>query len=436
MSEIIVPEQTLSGLEEIDGLYGLEASGIFTKIMPCREYEIMFDGTKYVRTAKILTDGSDAYVYVGNGFLIGWSEEDTGEPFSIGVALLEDGGLIDVIVTNQSGDSHTVSVTKTGTVLIEQEFDGFGFESSFNGNALQLYYSVADLTVGENYNLKIDGTVYQCEAKSEISEGIDMITLGNLGLLAEDYENTGEPFLIANVSPIASEFPLGTTIIIMQADSEKTSYTIGISPVEKAKTGVDIVLYDRNGEPVTYEGIETITTDTPVDGERATFIYGTLLSGFEIGLNLKNGDQKINVPDGNLIKEATVNKPETLVPENILAGVEIAGIVGTHKDDTVLTDMEIPLDMAEGDQELSVPDGYVVKTAVIKKPETLVPENIVKGVEIAGVTGSVQTIADAESLEQMLAQLTEENIGNAYKYLGKTTDDYNNGDIYVVENVS
>lgn len=92
--------------------------------------------------------------------------------------------------------------------------------------------------------------------------------------------------------------------------------------------GVDIVLYDRNGEPVTYEGIETITTDTPVDGERATFTYGTLLGDVEIGLNFKSGDQKISIPDGSLVKEAVVKKPETLVPGNIANGVEIAGVTG------------------------------------------------------------------------------------------------------------
>lgn len=434
MSEIIVPEQTLSGWEEISGLYALEAPGIFTKIMPCREYEIMFDGTKYVRTAKFITDGSDANVYVGNGFLLGLSEEDTGEPFLIAVAP-EDGGFADLIATNQSGDSHTVSVTKTDTVLIEQEFDGFAFVSDYNADILQLLYSAADLTVGENYNLKIDGTEYQCEAKSMESDGITTVFLGNPSISSEDYENTGEPFLIAFIPQIDGELPFGLTSIMIQADSEKTSYTIGISPAEKAKTGVDIVLYDRTGEPVTYEGIETITTDTPTDGERATFTYGTLLGGVEIEPNFKDGNQKLSVPDGKLIKEATVKKPETLVPENILAGVEIAGIVGTHKDDTVLTGMEIPLDMAEGDQKLSVPDGYVVKTAVIKKPETLMPENIVKGTIIAGVVGEKNILQEITTENEMNEAFIEKNLGNAYMYLGESTEDYTYGDIYIVESV-
>lgn len=405
MSEIIVPEQTISGFAGDNGLYVAQAEGAFNRIMPSREYEIVFDGTKYTCIAWLLKEetSSSVGICVGNGYLAAGTGEDTGEPFLVVVELTEDGEFQCAVGTTHSGDSHVISITKTDAVLREQEFDGFSFGSGVN--AMELNYSVADLIAGENYNLKIDGIDYQCEAKAESSDGMDAVVLGNLGLLSEDdFENTGESFLIVNISPIASEIPLGATLIVAQADSEKTSYTIGISLAEEAKTGVDIVLYDRTGEPVTYEGIETITTDTPTSGKRATFTYGTLLSGVEIGLNLKNGDQKISVPEGSLVKEAVVKKPTTLIPENILAGVDIAGVVGTHKDDTVLTDMEIPLDMTEGDQKLSVPDGYVVKTAVIKKPETLIPENIKHGVNVAGIEGGYLGDSEEKTVELDFAE--------------------------------
>lgn len=387
MSEIIVSERTISGFEDSgEGIYMTLADGLFTKIMPSREYEVVFDGTKHTCMGKFLLDeNGNLVVYIGNGGIVGYSE-DTGEPFIIAYQVTQEGAFADVIATTLGGDSHIVSVTKADGVLIEQEFDGFGFESIFNGNILQLYYSVADLIVGENYNLKIDGTEYQCEAKSETFDEMDMIVLGNLRLASEDYENTGESFLIATASPIASETPFGITSIVMQADSEKTSYTIGISPAEKAKTGVDIVLYDRTGEPVTYEGIETITTDTPTDGERATFTYGTLLGGVEIEPNFKNGNQKISVPDGNLVKEATVKKPETLLPKYIKKNIEIAGIVGEFVGDE--TEKTVELAMADGDQVIKADTDTVMTKVIVKKPETLIGDNIVKGVEIAGVAGT------------------------------------------------
>lgn len=90
----------------------------------------------------------------------------------------------------------------------------------------------------------------------------------------------------------------------------------------------DIILYDRTGAAVTYEGVETLTTDTPVEGERTTFTHGVLMEGAEIELSMAAGDQEFSVPDGYLIKKVIVKKPETLVPENIPKGIEIAGVLG------------------------------------------------------------------------------------------------------------
>lgn len=62
--------------------------------------------------------------------------------------------------------------------------------------------------------------------------------------------------------------------------------------------------------------------------------------------------------------------------------------IETGGDYTVLEGIELELYLADGDQPVSVPDGYVVKSAIIKKPATLIPENIAKDVEIAGVVGT------------------------------------------------
>ena len=46
-------------------------------------------------------------------------------------------------------------------------------------------------------------------------------------------------------------------------------------------------------------------------------------------------------------------------------------------------------DFSNGDQLLTAPDGYAVKSAIYKKPETLIPENIAEGVSVAGIVGSL-----------------------------------------------
>lgn len=69
---------------------------------------------------------------------------------------------------------------------------------------------------------------------------------------------------------------------------------------------------------------------------------------------------------------------------------EIAAIE-TGSNIQLIEGMEIPLDFSAGDQPLAAPDGYAVKTATIKQPATLLPENIANGVNIAGVVGTLES---------------------------------------------
>ena len=57
----------------------------------------------------------------------------------------------------------------------------------------------------------------------------------------------------------------------------------------------------------------------------------TVLEGIEIPVDFSNGDQTITAEDGTLVKSATIKKPDTLTPANIAKGVTIAGIVGEHE---------------------------------------------------------------------------------------------------------
>lgn len=195
----------------------------------------------------------------------------------------------------------------------------------------------------------------------------------------------------------------------------------------------DITLYDRNGEKQTFESIDKIVVDTPKATKGATFTYGEPVNNAEYEPNFANGDYAVSLEKGKLLKEFTIKKPETLLPENIVKDVDIAGVVGSHTDDTKLENLEIELSLSDGDQSLSVYEGYVVKSAIIKKPETLIPENIRKNTSIAGITGTLSYIEEVETEEAMNVLLVAENVGNAYRFIGETTENYVNGDIYIVE---
>lgn len=66
-------------------------------------------------------------------------------------------------------------------------------------------------------------------------------------------------------------------------------------------------------------------------------------------------------------------------------------------DVALLEDVPIELDLSNGNQTVSVPEGYAVKSAIITKPETLIPENIANGVTIAGVEGTLVSGGSGES---------------------------------------
>lgn len=94
----------------------------------------------------------------------------------------------------------------------------------------------------------------------------------------------------------------------------------------------DIVLKDRNGNPVEYPGVERIEVNT-VDGEAVEFVDSATVPGvledLPIVLDFSGGNQEIVAPDGFAVKSAIIQKPENLIPENIPEGLNIAGIIGT-----------------------------------------------------------------------------------------------------------
>lgn len=153
----------------------------------------------------------------------------------------------------------------------------------------------------------------------------------------------------------------------------------------------DIVLYDKNGQPVIYEGVDSLSTDTPVAEEIAKFTYGDLLDGVQVEPYLKNGNQTITVPEGFLVREATILKPESLKPENIKKYETVAGVEGSFIGNP--EENEVELDMENGDQIIEpTSEDALLSKVTVRKPETLNPKNIVKDVVIGGVKGTHEGI--------------------------------------------
>ena len=225
---------------------------------------------------------------------------------------------------------------------------------------------------GETYTVAWDGVKYVCTAYvSELLSG--MVLLGNTVLIGG--EDSGEPFAMCSTAD-------GSGMTIFSATSEET-HTLAVYQYEAN----DVSILNYSQAPVIYGNVPKVWL-THASGEgKVPFTYGEVLDGVEIQPDFAEGDMQISVPDGSLMKEATLVKPETLVPENVRYGTVIAGIEGKFLGDT--EEIEVELDMADGDQViLPAEEGKSFSKVTVKKPDTLKPENIAKDVEIGGVVGT------------------------------------------------
>lgn len=87
-----------------------------------------------------------------------------------------------------------------------------------------------------------------------------------------------------------------------------------------------------------------------------------------------------------VIKNALVEKGQTVTDSDSFRSY--ADKIAAIDKPILITDAELELDFSSGDMPISAPDGYAFTGGTIKKPETLVPENIAKDVEVAGIVGT------------------------------------------------
>lgn len=149
----------------------------------------------------------------------------------------------------------------------------------------------------------------------------------------------------------------------------------------------DVKLLKYDGSEQQYLGVERVQL-AKLDGSTVIFSEGEAVEGVEISPDFSSGDMPVLAPAGTLVKSAVIVKPEELIPGNIRRGVTVAGIQGDLGGDT--EERTVALSMSDGDQIiLPTQDGKAISKVTVVKPETLVPENILAGVEIGGVTGTL-----------------------------------------------
>lgn len=165
--------------------------------------------------------------------------------------------------------------------------------------------------------------------------------------------------------------------ITLKTAGKYCSSDVGVIPKLQSKSVA------TNGSVVAdegYCGLDSVTVDVPA----------TPTQEKTVDLAMASGDQVIPPDSGYDLSKVTVKKPSTLVASNIKTGVSIGGVTGTleaKKDEEAKT---VDLAMASGDQTIPPTSGKVLSQVVVKKPATMLPENIKKDVNIGGVTGTLE----------------------------------------------
>lgn len=250
-------------------------------------------------------------------------------------------------------------------ILAEQIIEGFSYNSSAGVYLKVLTPSPCVLEIDKEYTVKWHETEYICTSFLANINGYEMIAVGNTAIAGG--ENTGVPFAIAYNS--TTDF---LNLFALTADS---SHNIAIytleeepetpeEPVEpELPTG--IVLKDHAGNDIIYEGVKSIRIPTS-DGGSKSFVAGEAVA-VTVDLAMADGDMVLEPNENRFFSKVTVTKPETLIPENIAKGVNIGGVVGT-------------LTSGNSDDEEEPSEGYTV--TVIDYDGTIIKE---KKVEAGGV---------------------------------------------------
>lgn len=268
----------------------------------------------------------------------------------------------------------------TRTVILPEASLAFEYVAAFDAYAHTINSLPFVFETGYQYTIVWDGIEYVRTAFAfTAADGSSCVAVGNP--LAAGESSNGDPFAIVCNNTNSYLYYISTEI----ADT----HTVVISLNE------GIVLKDRNGNNVAYYGIETVTFDTTTEGKQQTFTKG-IKEDKTVALDMAAGDLVVEPDADKLFGKVTVTKPETLTPENIRNGVEIGGILGTLIGDT--EEQTLALAMADGDMVIEPSEaGKVLSKVTIQKPETLVPENIAEGVNIGGLAGIFKGGAVAEN---------------------------------------
>ena len=236
--------------------------------------------------------------------------------------------------------------------------------------------------------------------------------------------------LNSDVFTTATYEPLTSNIQIPITKNGKTTLaTKGTKNVEDIDINVDIAPTIQSLSITPSETSQTFNASN-VDGYKPVNVSAIQTETPTVNLSLASGNQTVNASSGKYIKSLTITKPSTLVASNIKSGVNIAGINGSYEFKTqdktftptqaggsvtadsgydglgVVTVNPVPLGnktdvplnfynqtvgTIEDSQNIYSDENKFMTWASVSRPSTLIAENIKKDINIAGITGTLES---------------------------------------------
>lgn len=247
----------------------------------------------------------------------------------------------------------------------------------------------------------------------------------NKTYLAKDANLDGYSQVVVNVQPALQEKSATPTKAQQVVVPEEGFY--GLSKVTVAKIPDNYVI-PTGAVEITTNG----THDVSGKASATVNVPGKEEQEKTAALAMAAGDQSVAPDTGKVLSKVTITKPATLVAANIKKDVNVGGVVGTLEPQkpeqekpititengsqtvtpdegkvlskvTITTNVPatpteektVTLALADGDQVITPTTGKNISKVTITKPAELLPENIKKGITIAGVVGTYEAAPQA-----------------------------------------